>query len=68
MSNMINVTNCETGEEIIREMNKEELANLENIKSKAIAQAQKDAEKTAAKKALFDRLGLTEAEAKVLFG
>lgn len=68
MSNMINVTNCETGEEIIREMNTEELANLEKIKSKAIAQAQKDAEKIATKKALFERLGLTEEEAKVLFG
>lgn len=68
MSKMINITNCETGEEILREMTAEELANAEKMKADAIAQAEKDAQKTAAKKALFERLGLTEEEAKVLFG
>lgn len=68
MTKMINITNCETGEEIVREMTIDELASLEKTTTEAIAQAEKDAEKTAAKKVLFERLGLTEEEAKVLFG
>lgn len=68
MTKMINITNCETGEEIIREMNEEELANAETLKQEALARAAKDAEKIAARKAVLERLGLTEEEAAVLFG
>lgn len=69
MSNMINVTNCETGEEVLREMNEEELANLEAIKAAAIAQAQKDADLVEKKQnalAKLAALGLDQDDLKGL--
>lgn len=56
----VKIVNVETGEETEREMNSEELAQLEmdkenELKNQANAQAQ-----SAAKAALLERLGITE--------
>lgn len=63
---LIKIHNAETGEVIEREMNAQELQQLE---ADQIAQAQREAELTAkaqAKAALLDRLGITEEEAQLL--
>ena len=62
----IRIHNLETNETIDREMNEAELAQLEQDKAAFVAR-EKEAAKTAeAKAALLDRLGITEAEAKLL--
>ena len=65
---LVKIVNLETGEEVEREMNAEELAQWEadqeaDVIRKAKAQAQ-----AAAKAALLERLGITEEEAKLLLG
>ncbi len=62
----IKIVNAETGEEIIRDMNPEELAQLEADTAAALAEATAAAEKAANKAALLTRLGITEDEAKLL--
>lgn len=63
---MIKIHNVETGEVTEREMNAQELAQLEADKAKAEAEAQAKAEAEAAKAALLAKLGITEEEAKLL--
>ncbi len=60
------IHNIETGEIIEREMNAEELAQLEADKAKTEAEAQAKAQAEAAKAALLEKLGITEEEAKLL--
>ncbi len=61
-----------TGEVIVRDMNADELAQLE--KDKATAKATADAQaatlaaKAAARQAVLDKLGLTADEVKALLG
>lgn len=62
----IKIHNAETGEVIEREMNAEELAQLEADNAKAESEAQAKAEAVAAKAALLEKLGITEEEAKLL--
>ena len=65
----IKIVNCETGEEIVREMNDEEYAQYQidvaNGKAKEEAQAKAEAEKTAAE-AKLAALGLTTEDLKAL--
>ena len=64
--NKIIIHNVETGEVLEREMNAEELAQLEaDQAAQATAQAEAEARATQ-KAALLDRLGITEDEAKLL--
>lgn len=65
---MIIIHNVETGEIIEREMNAEELAQLEADKAEAEAKAAAIAAKEAARAALLDKLGITADEAKLLLG
>lgn len=64
----ITVVNCETGEEIVRDANAEEIAQIEidaaNVEANK-AKAQADA---TAKAAILDRLGLTADELKTILG
>ncbi len=68
----IKIVNCETGEEIIRPLNEQELAEkeandllaLERKKIAADAKAKAEADKSA----LLARLGLTEDELKTILG
>lgn len=65
---LVRIHNIETNEIIDREMNDEEFNRYELEK---LAQAEREAEtqaKAAARQAIFDRLGLTEDEAKLLLG
>ena len=62
----IKIHNSQTGEVIEREMNAEELAQLEADRVKAESDAQAKAEVQAAKAALLKKLGITEEEAKLL--
>lgn len=68
----IGIHNVELGENVIRDMTTEELAQYEA--EQAIIKANKDAlvaeqlAKAAAKAELLDRLGITEDEAKLLLG
>ena len=57
------IHNVETGEVEIREFTAEELAKVEAQKS---ANAEAEAAKVAEKAALLAKLGITEAEAKLL--
>jgi hypothetical protein len=64
----IKIFNCETGEEIIRDANADEIAQMEiDAANNAILKAEVEA-KAAQKAALLERLGITEAEAKLLLG
>lgn len=63
---MVKFHNAETGEEIEREMNAEELA--QHALDVAAAQAEKDevAAKAEAKQAILDKLGITAEEVAAL--
>lgn len=55
-----------TGEEIIRDANAEELAQIESDNAVLIAKIAKIKENANTKAALLERLGITEDEAKLL--
>lgn len=63
---IVKIVNATTGEEIEREMNADELAQWEADKAGAKAKVEAEAEAASAKAALLDRLGITEAEARLL--
>lgn len=62
----VKIVNAETGEEIIRDMNAEELAQLEADKAVAVAAAEAKVKAEADKAALLAQLGITEDQAKLL--
>jgi hypothetical protein len=63
---IIKEVNATTGEVIEREMNAEELAQLEIDEAESLASKQAEAAKALAKAALLERLGITADEAKLL--
>ena len=62
----IKIVNSQTGEEIERKMNAEELAQWEANQAKATVEAQAKFQAAATKAALLAKLGITEEEAKLL--
>jgi hypothetical protein len=62
----ITIHNIATDEIVTREMNAEELAQLEASKLKSAEEAALEAAKTAEKAALLTKLGISEDEAKLL--
>jgi regulator of protease activity HflC (stomatin/prohibitin superfamily) len=64
----IKIHNVTTNEIVEREMNAEELAQLEIDKAEAEAEAARQAEAEAARQVLLDKLGITADEAKLLLG
>ena len=64
----VKIVNIETGEEIVRDMNAEELAQLEATQAEFTAKEQARAEQATAKAALLDKLGITAEEAQLLLG
>ena len=69
---MKRIINCETGEEIVRELNKAEkdqqkLDDAKTSKELAIFEAEAEA-KAIAKAAILDRIGLTADELKTILG
>jgi hypothetical protein len=64
----IKIVNCETGEEIIRDANSDEIAQMEIDAANAIAQKAEAVAKETAKAAILDRIGLTADELKTILG
>ncbi len=64
----IKIVNCETGEEIVRDANAEEIAQMEIDAANASARKAEAEAKEAARQAILDRLGLTADEAKLILG
>jgi hypothetical protein len=64
----VKIVNVETGEEIIRDANAEELAQMEADQTAHLAAAEAKAKAEADKAALLARLGLTEDELKTILG
>lgn len=62
----ITIYDCETGETIVRPMNKEELEDYEARQLKFESELNALAEKQQAKNALLEKLGITADEAKLL--
>ena len=64
----IKEVNCESGEEIIRDANAEELAQMEIDAANAQARKAEAEAKEIAKAAILDRIGLTADELKTILG
>jgi hypothetical protein len=64
----VKIVNVETGEEIIRDANAEEIAQMELDAANAISEKAEAEAKATEKQALLDRLGITADEAKLLLG
>jgi hypothetical protein len=64
----ITIHNVETGELIQREMNAEELTQFEADKEAETARQAAEVQKSTAKQALLDKLGITAEEAALLLG
>jgi hypothetical protein len=62
----IKIVNLETGQEVEREMNAEELAQWEIDQAEAEAQKAAEIQKAADKAALLAKLGISNDEAKLL--
>lgn len=62
------IINVETGEEIWRDYTDLEIAEIEKAQAEAAVRIAEVEKKEAARKAVFDKLGLTEEEAAVLLG
>jgi hypothetical protein len=64
----IKISNVETGEEIIREMNDVEFAQYQTDKAEYNQSLEQQAETEAKRQALLNRLGITADEARLLLG
>jgi hypothetical protein len=62
----VKIVNCETGEEIVRDANAEEIAQMEIYAAQEAARQAEAEAKAAAKAALLEQLGITEEQAKLL--
>lgn len=62
----VKLVDASTGEEIVRDMNADELAQLEIDKAMVKAESDALAAKAAQKAALLEKLGITADEAKLL--
>jgi hypothetical protein len=62
----VKIVNCETGEEIVRDANAEELAQMEIDAANATARKTEAETKATAKAALLAQLGITAEQAKLL--
>jgi hypothetical protein len=68
MKPQIKIVNCTTGEEIVRDANAAEIAQIKLDADNAVkAKAEAEAKETA-RAAILDRIGLTADEAKLLLG
>jgi len=62
----IKIVNCTTGEEIVRDANDAEIAQIEQNAAKALAEKAEAKLKEKEKAALLDKLGITVEEAALL--
>jgi hypothetical protein len=64
----VKIVNCETGEEIVRDANAEEIAQIEIDAANGAAKKAEAKAKEIAKAAILDRIGLTADELKTILG
>ena len=64
----VKIVNCETGEEIVRDANADEIAQMQLDGANAAAQKAEAEAKETAKAAILDRIGLTADELKTILG
>jgi hypothetical protein len=64
----VKIVNCETGEEIVRDANAEEIAQIAIDAKNADARKAEIQAKATAKAAILDRIGLTADELKTILG
>jgi predicted flap endonuclease-1-like 5' DNA nuclease len=64
----VKIVNCETGEEIVRDANAEELAQMQLDTDNAAARKAEAEAKEIARAAILDRIGLTADELKTILG
>ena len=64
----IKIVNCTTGEEIVRDANADEIAQMELDAANAISEKAEAEAKATAKAAILDRIGLTADELKTILG
>lgn len=62
------IVNCETGEEILKELSKTDKDQQKIDEVKSVEFEAEIKAKAAQRQAIFDRLGLTADEAKLIFG
>jgi hypothetical protein len=62
----VKIVNSETGEEIVRDANVEELAQMEIDAAEKVARKAQETSKAQAKAALLNKLGITAEEAVLL--
>jgi hypothetical protein len=68
MKPQIKIVNVETGDEIIRDANADEIAQMQLDAANAAARKAEAEAKATQKTALLERLGITEDEARLLLG
>lgn len=68
LNTTIKIVNGETGEEIVRNMNVEELKQHAIDEANALARKTSFETKAIARQAVLDRLGLTKEEAQLILG
>lgn len=66
MDKLISITDATTGENLVRKMNKEELAHLDQMIAEAAAAEAEKASLAIAKAEVLNRLGITADEAALL--
>jgi len=64
----VKIVNCETGEEIVRDANADEIAQIDLDAANAKTRKAEAEAKEAAKVAILDRIGLTADELKTILG
>jgi DNA-binding protein YbaB len=64
----VKIVNVETGEEIIRDANAEELAQMQTDAENEAAKKATESQRAADRAALLAQLGITEEQAKLLLG
>ena len=64
----IKIIDVTTGEEIVRDANADEIAQMEIDAANALARKAEAEAKETARQAILDRLGLTADEAKLILG
>ena len=64
----VKIVNVETGEEIIRDANAEEIAQMELDAVNAVAAKTEAEAKATVRAAILDRLGISAEEAQLLLG
>jgi hypothetical protein len=64
----VKIVNAETGEEIIRDANAEEIAQMAKDKAEAEAKKAEAKAKETQRQAILDRLGLTADELQTILG